>query len=316
MTSTGRPRSAVLRPSRLLATLLVVTAGGCWAVAAVIAKLAFERGIAPVRMAEARALVALVALGAFLAVTRRDLLRPPRGGGRAVVAFGLSTALVNASYYVAISRLPIGVAIALQYTAPVLLLALAAASRRPGPGREAWLAGALTVAGAVLVSEAYRGFAEVDGLGLLAAAGSAVMFAAYLTAAEGAGRRGLHPATTLFYGFLVAVAFWSLAAPWWSWPARKLASAPVAWSVLGVGLIGTLLPFFLAVSAVKVLSPAAAGIAATSEPPFSALFAWAILGEALTTVQVVGGVLVVAGVVLSQRAAALERPAIPLEVSA
>jgi drug/metabolite transporter (DMT)-like permease len=294
----------------------VVAAGGCWALAAVIAKVGFDDGIPPVRMAEARVLVALVLLAFILGLTRRDLLRPPAGAMPTLIAFGLSTALVNASYYVAISRLPVGVAIAIQYTAPVLLLGLAATSRiGPRPGRTAWVAGAVTVAGAVLVSEADRGFADVDTVGLLASAASALMFACYLLSAKRAARLGLHPATTLLWGFVVAVAFWSVAAPWWSWPAAKLSTAAVAFAVLGVGVVGTLIPFFLAVSAVRVLSPATASIAATSEPPFSVVFAWVLLGQHLGVVQVAGGLLVVSGVVLAHRAGAVERPAIALEVA-
>src|SRR5437763_7155669 len=80
---------------RLFATAQVVTAGGCWALAAVIAKIGFEHGIAPVRMAEARVLVALIVLAVALGGTRRELLAIPKAGAPAVVAFGLSTALVN-----------------------------------------------------------------------------------------------------------------------------------------------------------------------------------------------------------------------------
>jgi drug/metabolite transporter (DMT)-like permease len=90
-------------------------------------------------------------------------------------------------------------------------------------------------------------------------------------------------------------------APWWSWPVSQLDQPRVALAVLGVGLVGTLLPFFLAVGAVRVLSPATAGIAATIEPPAAALFAWIFLGQHLTAVQLVGGALVIAGVALAYR---------------
>jgi drug/metabolite transporter (DMT)-like permease len=289
------------------AVLRLVVAGGCWGLAAVIAKIGFDRGVPPVRMAEARVVVALALLVAILLATRRDLLRPPRAAWPAFVAFGVSTALVNASYYVAIDRLAVGVAISIQYTGPVLLLALAAAMARRGwggrvPGRTAWVAGGLSLAGAVLVSQAYRGLDRVDGLGLLAAAASAVLFGSYLVSAEAAGRRGAHPATTLLWGFLVAVAVWTVAAPWWAWPVAKLGQPQVAWSVAGVGVVGTLVPFFLAVGAVRILPPAVAGIAATSEPPFAAAFAWIFLGQSLGGLQIVGGLLVVAAVILANRA--------------
>ena len=116
-------------------------------------------------------------------------------------------------------------------------------------------------------------------------------------------------------GFMFAILFWSFAAPWWSWPVGKLADVHVALAVLGVGIVGTLIPFFLAVGAVRVLSPAMAGIAATVEPPFAAGFAWIFLGQHLSLVQILGGVLVLAGVALSQRAPAVSKRTIAIEVA-
>ena len=247
--------------------------------------------------------VALAVLAAILVIWRRELLWPPAGSWPALVAFGLCVAGVNASYYVAIDRLPVGVAVSLQYTAPVLLLGLAAVTavrrQRRGPGRLAWVAAALTLTGAVLVSRAYRGSNHVDGRGLLAAVASCFLFAGYLLSASRAGRRGLHPAMVLIWGFVVSIVAWTFVSPWWSWPVSKLDQPTVALAILGVGLVGTLLPFFLAVGAVRILSPATAGIAATVEPPAAALFAWIFLGQHLSLVQLAGGTLVVAGVALA-----------------
>ncbi|HET7516647.1 MAG TPA: EamA family transporter [Actinomycetes bacterium] len=285
----------------------VVLAGACWAMAAVLAKYAFERGVPPVRLAEARVAVALVALAPFLAWRRPGLLRPPPGTWPALAGFGACVAAVNLTYYVAIDHLPVGVALALQYTGPAMLLAFSTLSRRGrdgAPGRLAWAAAAVSLAGAVLVSRALEGLGGLDLPGLAAGLASAVLFAAYLLSAELAGRRGAEPATTLLWGFVVAVAIWSVAVPWWSWPVGTLADPGVAGAVLGVGLLGTLLPFALAVGAVRVVSAAAAGIAATAEPVFAAAFAWLLLGQRLTPAQLAGAALVVVGVVLAQLAAA------------
>jgi drug/metabolite transporter, DME family len=285
------------------AVIRVVAAGTCWGLAAVMAKAAFDRGVPPVRMAEARVVVAFVVLAGIVVAWRRELLWPPSGSWPALVVFGLSVAGVNATYYIAIDRLPVGVAVSLQYTAPVLLLGLtallAAGRRQPGPGRMAWVAAVLTLTGAVLVSRAYRGLSQVDGRGLLAAVASCFLFAGYLLSASRAGRYGLHPATVLFWGFVVAIVAWAIVAPWWSWPVSKLDQPRVALAILGVGLVGTLLPFFLAVGAVRVLSPATAGIAATVEPPAAALFAWIFLGQHLSPVQLAGGILVIVGVAVA-----------------
>jgi drug/metabolite transporter (DMT)-like permease len=297
----------------------VVLAGACWALAAVMASYAFGRGLPPVRLAEARVAVALVALAPYLAWRRPELLRPPPGTWPVLAVFGACVAAVNLSYYLAIDRLPVGVAVALQYTGPAMLMAATALLLRgraaggpagADPGRLAWTAAGLTLAGAVLVSRALEGLDELDPAGLAAGLASALLFAAYLLAAEQAGRRGAEPATTLVWGFLVAVAIWALAVPWWSWPLAALGDPRVAAAVLGVGLVGTLLPFALAVGAVRVISAATAGIAATSEPVFAAAFAWLLLGQHLGPAQLAGGALVVAGVVLAQLAAARGRAGI------
>jgi drug/metabolite transporter (DMT)-like permease len=301
---------AETRPDRgaILAALgRVVLAGACWALAAVLASYAFDQGVPPVRLAEARVGVALVALAPFLAWRRPDLLRPPPGTWPVLAGFGACVAAVNLAYYLAIDHLPVGVAVALQYTGPAMLLATTTLLTRDAssqPGRLAWAAAGLTLAGAVLVSRALEGLGALELPGLAAGLASAVLFAAYLLAAEQAGRRGAEPATTLVWGFLVAVAIWAVAVPWWSWPLHILADPAVAAAVLGVGLVGTLVPFALAVGAVRVISAATAGIAATAEPVFAAGFAWLLLGQHLTPAQLAGGALVVAGVVLAQLAAA------------
>ena len=304
------------RTAIVAALLRVVVAGACWALAAVLASYAFDRGMPPVRLAEARVAVALVALAPFLAWRRPDLLRPPPGTWPVLATFGACVAAVNLSYYLAIDHLPVGVAVALQYTGPAMLMAVTALVLRDrvaggpaggDPGRLAWTAAGLTLAGAVLVSRALEGLGALELPGLAAGLASAVLFAAYLLAAERAGRRGVEPATTLLWGFLVAVAIWAVAVPWWSWPLAALGDPGVAAAVLGVGLVGTLLPFALAVGAVRVISAATAGIAATSEPVFAAGFAWLLLGQRLTPAQLAGGVLVVVGVVLAQLAAARSR---------
>jgi len=302
------------RRRRLAAILALVTAGACWGFSAVIATSAFDRGVPPVRMAEARVLVAFLVLAVLLAWRAPKLLRPPRGAWPAYLGFGLSIAVVNASYYVAIDRLPVGVAISIQYTAPTLLLALSAALAAagvrsgvlpaPARGPVPWVAAGMTLLGAALVSEAFAGLGGLSVSGLVAAAVAALTFGTYLVTAKWAGERGSPAATTLLWGFLVSCAAWTVVAPWWGWPVRLLGDPAVLGAVVAVGLLATLFPFFLSVWAVRILSPATAGVAATVEPPFATFFAWVFLGQALSGWQLFGAALVVGGVVLAQRTSA------------
>lgn len=244
--------------------------------------------------------VAVVPLLAYLAVVRPPLLRPPRSALPVIVLFGVSVVLVNWSYYEAIDRLDIGVALSLQYTAPVLILVGTALIARRSPGNVAWIAGGVTLLGAFLVSGAYLGLGTLDGLGLAAAIVAMLTFAAYLLTAESAGQRGAHPATVLLIGFVVATVVWGVVQPWWNWPWASLADPQISLRVLGVGIIGTLVPFMLAVAAVKIISAPLAGIAATFEPVFAAALAWLLLGQSLSVPQLIGGGCVVAGVVMAQ----------------
>ena len=305
------------RRATVLATLACVVAAACWAANAVIAAGAFDRGVTPERLAQTRVIVALVPLAAYLLVARRDLLSPPRGTVAPLIVFGACMVIVNFSYYVAIDRVPVGVAIALQYTAPVLILAGTALIGRRSPAPTTWIAGGLTLAGAVLVSGALAGAGgePMDRIGLLAGIGSALSFAGYLVSAELSGKRGAHPATSLFIGFVVATLIWVVVLPLWDWPFELLQDPEVVWRVLAVGLVGTLLPFALTVAALRWISSALAGIATTTEPVLAAALAWIFLGQALTVPQLIGGAMVVAGVLVAQISRSPAPEATPVEIA-
>lgn len=288
------------RRAILLATLAVVVASLCWGLNAVIAKGAFEAGIPPARLAEARTVVAGVPLIAYLLLARRDLLIPARATIGPILLFGIGLVAVNWTSYTAIDRIPVGVALALQYTAPVMVLVGVAVVARRSPGGIVWVAALLTLIGAVLVSGAYNGLRDLDGLGVAAGIGAAISFGIYLLSAEAARKRGGHAATVLAGGFLVASVTWGIILPWWSWPVDRLADPEIALRVLGVGLVGTLLPFLLVVNALWRLPAAVAGIAATTEPVFASALAWLLLSQSLGATQLAGGGLVVSGVIVAQ----------------
>lgn len=284
--------------------MLLAAAG--FGLGAIFAKLGFARGLTPLATVEGRTTLALLLLVAVLGWRDRTLLRLPRGSAGLLVAFGLSVAVANFCYYFAIDRVPVGVAISVQYTGPVLLLgwtALAARwsrGRSPAPRRRVpwptWAAATATLAGAALVSRAFESGAGLDPLGLASAAVSAVAFCSMLLTSEALGRRGVHPATVLVWSFGTAVLLWSVVAPWWTFPWDAMSDPAAVGALLGVAVVGTLVPFFLQVGAVQVLPAATAGIALTAEPVFASAFAWLLLAEGLSGVQLVGAALVVAGV--------------------
>lgn len=292
-------------PGATAGLLAIALAAALWAISAAVARDLFDRGVTPLELTTARATVA--ALG--LAVVNRNWSLPhDRKSATTIVAFGLSIALVTATYYLAIERLAVAVAVVLQYSAPVLVVLWVSLRDRRLPAREVFVALVLAVIGVAFASELPSADAgQLDLVGIAAGLASAVCFATYTLFSEKVEAR-YGPTGAMFRAFLVAAIFWNLivipSGEWSAAPFRLENLAPI----LFVGVLGTLVPFSLYVWGIRHVRPERAVIAATLEPPFAALFAWIWLGQNLTFMQITGGVLVIAAVVALQLARA-SRPA-------
>jgi drug/metabolite transporter (DMT)-like permease len=146
-----------------------------------------------------------------------------------------------------------------------------------------------------------------------------VSYAVYILMADHRLKRGRDAFSLLAWGFVFAALFWAAAQPWWSFPVSSLTGqtsllgrlegyeAPV-WLLVGyIVIFGTIVPFLLMVSALHYIPPTRATIVAMAEPVMAGLMAWAWLGEELSPGQIVGGILVLAGIVLAQTARNGER---------
>jgi drug/metabolite transporter (DMT)-like permease len=278
-----------------LGYLLAAVAAAMFAVNGSIAKLLIEDGVSPAHLSQLRVTVAFVMLAGALAVVDRRRLRIARADVPRMAWLGLAgVAIVQLSYFLAIERMPISVALVIQFTGPamVLLWLRLAHGRRLKPSL--YGAVALSVAGSALVVEVFDAGA-IDGLGVVYALVAAVTFAIYLVGFERVGR-SYDAFTTLAWGLGFATLFWLLVSPPWTFPVGDLDSAGDILLALGVVVIGTLAPFLLNVTALRHLPAARVGVIATLEPVLATLVAWAIHDEALTGIQIAGGLLVVAAV--------------------
>ena len=213
--------------------------------------------------------------------------------------FGLLGVMaVQLVYYQAIQRIPIGVALVLEYTAPLLILGFwRLRGRHVGAGL--WVAGILTLAGCYFVVGAYDAqLRQVNAVGALLAALDAVILAAYFLLAE----RLVHRYSSwalLCFGFGTASLAWCIVRPPWTLPWSAVAGE-LGLYVLGVVVIATVVPYLFSVGAVRLIPAARVGLASTSEPVIAAVAAWLLIGESLQALQVVGGVIVVVGIVIAQ----------------
>jgi drug/metabolite transporter (DMT)-like permease len=293
---------------------MVLTAASLWAVNGVVSKVIIASGDIPAqRLTEVRTTGAFLLLAATLALTRPETLRVRRAELPILLTFGLlGLALVQWLYFEAISRLDIGVALLIQYIAPVLVALWARFAYRQPVRRRIWVALALSILGIALLVELWHGL-TLDGLGVAAALGSATTFAVYVLTAERAVTRR-DPVSLVCYGFLLASIFWALVQPWWSFPSELVddsisllgrvdhVSLPVWLLMAWMVVLGTIVPFALLAASLRHISASRAAITAMFEPVAATVVAFAWLGEALTEFQLIGAVVVLAAILLAQTA--------------
>jgi drug/metabolite transporter (DMT)-like permease len=275
--------------------LLVAAGAAMFALGGNLARYMLDDGVGALRLSQLRSAGSLVLLAVALAFTRPELMRVRRADLPQLAFLGIcGLALVHATYYAAIDRLEIGVALVIQYMAPLILLLWLRFRHGRQLAPSLWGAVALSIAGCALVVRAYNP-GGIDGLGVLYAAGAAVTFSIYMVASERSGRH-YQSVTTLLWAFLFASVFWAIVQPWWSFPFAKVD----VWLGLGVIVIGTLLPFICVVAALRHLPAPRVAIAATLEPVLAAIFAWWLHDEHLALVQLAGGALVLGAVLWVQ----------------
>ncbi len=286
-----------------LALVSAVAFGG----SGVAAKPLIEAGLDPLHVVWLRvAGAALVMLP--LAVRHRALLRRRPG---LLAGFGLlAVAGVQACYFAALSRIPVGVALLIEYLAPALVLGWVRFVQKRPVTRAAAVGVVLAVGGLACVVEVWSGL-RFDALGLLLALGAACCQVGYFVLSDqgsDAGDEAPDPLGVIAYGLLVGAAVLTVVArPWtmdWS-VLRGTASMdgrPVAAVVLlaWIVLVATVVAYVTGVVSVRRLSPQVAGVVACLEAVIATVLAWILLGEHLSAPQIAGGAIVLAGAFIAQ----------------
>jgi drug/metabolite transporter (DMT)-like permease len=314
MSEAAFPVEPASRRHPRLGYLMASAAAVLWGLNGGVSKTILATGLSSERLAQLRSSGAALGLVAVLVVAAPHRLRLSRREVPYLVAFGMGgLAFVQFFYFLAIHRLAIGIALLIEYLAP-LLVALWARFVQDAPvRRRIWLALALALTGLGLIVDVFGGGTALSTAGVLFALGGAFAYALYVLLAEHVVG-GRDAVSLLAWGFVFASLFWAAVVPWWSFPLHELVvnrslggtlaahHAPVwllaAWMVV----LGTIAPFFLLVSALRHVSATTAGIVAMLEPVVGALVGWAWLRESLDGVQLAGAGIVLAAIGLAQTA--------------
>ncbi len=265
-------------------------------------KALFRLGYPPLVLAQMRIWWAFAGLLLSLLMIRPTLLLVSRRDLPALAIFGgVGLAGVQLSYYLAIARINIAVALLLEYLGLLVVTAFERYHRHQAVGSRVWGALALVLVGAFFAVGAYQpSLFSVNLPGVMLGLVSAAFFAFYLLRASTLARR-LDTWTMLVYGFGAGSLLWvgfdvaTGTAPPADWR---------VWAVMGLlGLIGTLLPHGLFVMALRTIRPSSAGIVATAEPVFAGVIAYLAFGDRLQPLQLVGAAVIIAGIIIVQTAA-------------
>ena len=295
------------------ALLFVVNAG--------VSRVVMRSGIDPTALTTVRITGAAIVFGLWAAATRPQLLKPPRGWALWNIAMlGLiGVASLQLSYNIAIDRLPVGIALLLEYLAPVMVIVWVRFVRREPVRQRMWVAVACAVVGIGVVSRLWDGLA-FDTLGVLMGLVAAVSFATYFLLGE-RNVADFDPLHVIFWAFLTAALLMNVVWPPWGqsgWfettsmlGSLEHLSLPVWLLVVWVAVLGTGAPFFCHLFALRFIPPTVVTIVAMLEPVGANILGWAWFGETLTAVQLLGVALVLTGIALAQTARVRRPPEVP-----
>lgn len=301
-------------PRAAFGVVLILLASVFFGLCGPFGKVVIQSGLAPVQVTWLR----IVGVGAIaVAAAVWPLLRIHRGGPKpplaALALFGLvAIAGVQAFYFTAVERLPVGIALLLEFMGPIVVVAWVRFVRRNPLPRAAVIGALLSLAGLCIVVEVWTGL-RLDAVGLLAGSAAAACQATYFLSGERLAAQ-VDVRVLLAVGFTVgAVAMTPLAVPW----AMDWASLTTPATIGGVEatslislmalIVCTAVAYALGLTGLRFLSAPVAGAIGYTEVVVAALAAWAMLGEALTAPQIIGGLVVIAGVFTAQRAVTKRR---------
>ena len=295
---------------------LVVTAAVLFGLNGGVSRIAMGSGLEPEIFTTLRITGATLVFIAYAACFRRSALVRPRGRAfLLVIALGLvGVTALQLTYNVAIDRLPLGIALLLEYLAPVLVVLWVRFVRKEPVRGRMWLAVALSVVGLAVVSRVWNGL-TFDGLGVMMALLAAVSFAAYFLLGE--HNVGFDdPLRVILWAFVVATVSMNVIQPIWTTPSLPGSTSALGrlddlsvnpWVVVAtVIVLGTVAPFFLQLIALRHLPATVVTVVAMLEPVIANVLGWAWFRESLTPVQVAGAAAVLAGIVLAQTARKVE----------
>ncbi|BBZ66021.1 membrane protein [Mycolicibacterium insubricum] len=297
---------------RLGATFALLSAL-CFGVSGSFARSLLDAGWSPSAAVAARLAGGAVALTVVCAFVNRGWLREVGKHAGTVLTYGLiPIAGAQLCYYNAVQHLSVAVALLLEYTSPVLVTAWLWLSTRRRPSNRTLAGVGMAVAGIVVVLDVAHG-ARINGVGIAWGLAAAVCAACYFmmgdisetTADDGTPLRPLTLATGgLWVGAAAVLALGGSGLMPLRFTGNDVVLAGATMSplvsVLTLALVACAAAYALGIIGIALLKPGFASLLGLTEVLFAVAWAWLLVGETISWVQGIGGLVVLAGLALAR----------------
>ena len=303
--------------------IIAVIAAASFGMSGAFVKPLLEGGWSPAAAVTARALIGGIVLTPFaLFALRGKWSALWRSRGRVLLMALIGVAGTQLVYFAAVQRIPVNTAILIEYMAPLLLVGFVWVTSRTVPKAVVLIGSVIALVGLVLVV-APSGASAVDLLGLgfaaLAMIGCAIYYVIAAKPSDGLPPVALAAAGLVIGGIALGLVGLTGLVPFTAdFGTVDLLGNETPWWIplLIVGVIATALAYAASITASEMLGSRLASFAGLLEVVAAALYAWLLLGEALSVPQLIGGVLILAGIgfVRSEKASEVDVPMEPAAV--
>ena len=279
----------------------------------IVSKLVLTSSLSALNLAQVRSTGAFIILFLLIFFRSREKLRVTKKELPQLAFFGvIGIAAVQFLYFMAISRMHVSFALIIEFTAPIWIVLWIKYVKKRFVPTDMWIAIFLAFIGLLFIAQVWKG-RTLDTIGLIAAFLDAIALSIYFLMGEKLTKtRDIQSLT--FFGFAFATLAWLIILPIWNFPFEVFSErinmqgifegfdtygwVLIAWIII----FGTIVPYLLVITGIKTLSASTSSVIGMVEPVLVGILAWWWLREAWLPLQIFGGVLVMVGIYVADRA--------------
>ena len=293
--------------------LLLVSGALFFSANGVVSKWVLEGGLSAMRLTEIRSTAACLIFFLLVGLRNFSSLKASAREIPVLFAFGIfGFAAVQGFYFFSIAKLPVSIALIIEFTAPIWIALWLRFVRKENVSSSMWIGLALGFSGLILLAQVWKGL-TFNGLGIISSLLDALALATYFLMSGTLGVKRSGP-VMLVWGLGTSALFFSIIQPWWSFPTSIFTQSielngrfhghhfPGWLLITYVVILGTVVPYFCVIEGVRATNPSTASVIGMLEPVLAGVFAWIALNERFNLIQLIGAIVVLVGIYIADRA--------------